>query len=92
MNDLASSEICIETKDIEKKSKDGAPLNSYKISVPAAQLQQALDPSIWPLRVKVREWIYYSNRNKANSSERTSTEELASDAVGDVASSAQNQS
>ena len=45
-----------------KKSKPEAGLNSYKISVKAEDLQKALDPSIWPMRVKVREYIYYSRR------------------------------
>ena len=42
-------------KDVLKKSKDEAPLLSFKISVRAEDLEKALDPSIWPLRVKVRE-------------------------------------
>ena len=29
----------------------------------AEDLQFALDPSVWPLRVKVREFIYYARRN-----------------------------
>ena len=69
VNDLAESDIKIETKDILKKSKDDAPLNSYKISVPAADLQKALNPEIWPMRVKVREYIYYSNRPKQSNSQ-----------------------
>ena len=27
-------------------------------------LQKALNPSVWPLRVKVREFIHYSKRNQ----------------------------
>ena len=64
VNDLAESDIKIETKDVLKKSKDDASLNSYKISVPASDLQKALNPDIWPLRVKVREYIYYSRKPK----------------------------
>ena len=45
-----------------KKSKDEAFLKSYKISVKAEDLQKALDPAIWPLRVRVREFVHYSNR------------------------------
>ena len=30
--------------------------------MPAADLEKALDASIWPLRVKVREYIHYSNK------------------------------
>ena len=37
-------------------------------------LQKALDPSIWPLRVIMREWIYYSNRNKTESAKSNSKE------------------
>ena len=64
VNDLSSSGINIETKDVQLKSKEDAKLRSYKISVPAADLDKALDPGIWPLRVKVREWVYYGNKNK----------------------------
>ena len=92
VNDLADSGIKIETRDVQLKSKENANLRSYKISVPAAQLQQALDPTIWPLRVKVREWIYYSNRNKTNSSAKDSNDDTASTAAGDGANVAQNQS
>ena len=62
VNDLAESDIKIDVNDIVKKSKDDAPLNSYKISVPAADLSKALDASVWPLRVKVREYIYYPKK------------------------------
>ena len=61
--DLAESGIVITEQCITKKSKDDAPLNSYKISVKAEDLGKALDPSVWPLRVKVREFIHYSKKN-----------------------------
>ena len=61
--DLADSGVIVEEKDIEKKSKPEAFLCSYKISVKAEQLAIALDPNVWPLRVKVREYIYYSKKN-----------------------------
>ena len=67
VNDLAESGIVISTNDILKKSKEGAALNSYKISVPAADLQRALAPDIWPLRVKVREYVYYPRKAKPQS-------------------------
>ena len=57
VNDLAASGIKIETKDVQLKSKDEANFRSFKVSVPATCLEQALDPSVWPLRGKVREWI-----------------------------------
>ena len=62
VNDLKESDIIIETKDVVKKSRPDSGLNSYKISVKAEDLQKALDPSIWPMRVKVREYIYYARK------------------------------
>ena len=62
--DLAECGIVIEKKDALKKSKDEAPLLSFKISVRAEDLSKALDPSIWSLRVKVREYIYYLKKKK----------------------------
>ena len=64
VSDLASSDINIQLKDVQLKSKETANFRSFKVSVPAEDLEKALDPNIWPLRVKVREWVYYSNRNK----------------------------
>ena len=60
--DLSESGIIIEEKDVQKKSKPEANLVSYKISVKAEDLQKALDPAVWPLRVRVREFIYYSRK------------------------------
>ena len=62
VQDLAFSDIIIKAEDIVKKSKDEAFLKSYKISVKAEDLLKALDPAIWPMRVKVREFIHYSRR------------------------------
>ena len=61
--DLADSGVIIQERDIEKKSKKEAFLVSYKISVKAEDLQRALDPSVWPLRVKVREFIHYARKH-----------------------------
>ena len=72
VNDLAESDIKIETKDVLLRSKPEANLCSYKISVPATDLAKALDPSIWPLRVRVREYIYYSNKPKKQQDQQTS--------------------
>ena len=69
VNDLKDSDIIIEEKDIIKKSRPEASLDSYKISVKAEDLQKALNPDIWPLRVKVREFIYYA-RKPANSQQQ----------------------
>ena len=62
VEDLAASDIKIVAADIEKKSKQDAACNSYRISVPAHDLQKDLDPGIWPLRVKVRKYVYYSKK------------------------------
>ena len=53
VNDLAASDILIDTKDIEKKSREGSYLLSYRISIPAKDLSKALNPEIWPIRVKL---------------------------------------
>ena len=62
VQDLACSDIHIKPDDIVQKSREESFLKSYKISVKAEDLQKALDPAIWPLRVKVREFIHYSKR------------------------------
>ena len=46
VNDLKERCIEISKNDIEKKSKPEASLCSYRISIPAALLDKALDPSI----------------------------------------------
>ena len=66
VQDLACSDIIIRVQDIQIKSREEAYLKSYKISVKAEDLQKALDPSVWPLRVKVREFIHYSRKPAAN--------------------------
>ena len=68
VNDLAASDIHIDAKDVEKKSKENAPRNSYRVSIPAPDLQKALDPGIWPMRVKVREYIYYPKKKVQHTS------------------------
>ena len=64
VNDLADSGINIAPTDIEKKSKAEAHLCSYRISVAVKDLEKALSPDIWPLRVRVREYVHYSNKNR----------------------------
>ena len=71
VNDLAASGIDIKDSDVEKKSKPEAYLCSYKISVPIPDLTKALDPSIWPLRVKVREFVHYARKNPRQNSGQT---------------------
>ena len=72
VNDLAECDIIVEAKDIVKKSKDDAARLSFKISVPAQDLQKALDPTIWPLRVKVREYVYYPKKKSNDNEEKAS--------------------
>ena len=70
VQDLACSDIIITAEDIVMKSREEAYLKSYKISVKAEDLSKALDPSVWPLRVKVREFIHYSRRPAAGGGQR----------------------
>jgi len=42
-------------------SKGTPAVVSYKISVKAEDLEKALKPTVWPLRVKMREFILYSS-------------------------------
>ena len=58
--------------NVQLKSKESY-LHSFKVSVPASDIDKALDPGIWPLRVKVREWVYYSNKNKKRDAESNNT-------------------
>ena len=62
MEDLLDSNIEISIDDIILMSKGNPAVVSYRISVKAEDLQSALDPSVWPLRVKVREFIHYRKR------------------------------
>ena len=70
VQDLACSDIIIRVEDIMLKSREEAYLKSYKISVKAEDLQRALDPSVWPLRVKVREFIHYSRKPVTGGAQR----------------------
>ena len=62
INDLAESDLKVEAKDIVKKSKDEAYLVSYKINIPGDDLAKALNPDIWPIGVRVREFIHYKRK------------------------------
>ena len=64
VDDLKDSGIVIREEDIEKKTREGQNVDSYRISVKAEDLEKALDPSLWPLRVRVREWIHYPTRRR----------------------------
>ena len=75
VKDLIDRDITIEAKDVVKMLKKEASLCSYKISVRSADLSKALEPSIWPLHVKVREFIHYSKKQKQTGSENSSNNE-----------------
>ena len=60
--DLGDSGIIVQERDVEKKSKAEAFLVSYGIRLKAEDLEKALDPRVWPMRVKVREYIHYSTK------------------------------
>ena len=44
------------------KPNEASNVISFKISVPAEDLEKALDPTVWPLRICVREFIHYRKR------------------------------
>ena len=58
MNDLAASNIKVEVKDIMKKSHEDAPLCSYKISVPAEDLEKAL--SLTPREPSAKQYFFWN--------------------------------
>ena len=62
VEDLGDSDIFISDSDIILMSKRCPSVVSYKISVKADDLEKALNPDVWPLRVKVREFIQYKGR------------------------------
>ena len=73
---LTESGIEIEQKDVIKKSRDGSALLSLKVSVKAEDLQKTHSPDVWPLCVKVREYIYYPKKKstKKSNDERNSAQ------------------
>ena len=64
MDDLEEADIKITVGDIVQMSKPNETSNviSFKISVPAEDLEKALDLTVWPLQVSVREFIHYRKR------------------------------
>ena len=64
IEDLAFSDIVVKAENVVKKTRENASVDSYKISIKAEDLQKALNPDIWPMRVKVREWIHYPSRRQ----------------------------
>lgn len=79
--DLADSDIKIEESDIILMSKGSPSVLSYKISVKAEDLEKAMNPSVWPMRVKVREFIHYRSvrqvREKGNLPQPTQLTHMA---------------
>ena len=71
--DLADSDIKIEESDIILMSKNSPAVLSFKISVKAEDLEKALDPSVWPMRVKVREFIHYRSMRQDKRNQSLST-------------------
>ena len=64
VEELQYSDIIIAKEDIEEKTREGANVKSYKIAIKAEYLEKALKPETWPLRVKVREWIYFPRKRE----------------------------
>ena len=62
--DLGDSDIVVSEEDISLLSAGTPAVVSYNISVKAQDLAKALNPNVWPLRVKVREFIHYRVKNK----------------------------
>ena len=44
--------------------------------MPAADLSKALDPAIWPLRVKVREFIHYARKRQVGGQPQVSQDQV----------------
>ena len=64
IEELRYSDITIAKDDIEEKTREGANVKSYKIAIKAEYLEKALKPETWPLRVKVREWVYFPRKRE----------------------------
>ena len=67
--DLAASDINVSQDDIEKKTRTSEiqhegrrPLDCYKITLKAEDLDAAMAPDVWPARVRVRQWINYPSK------------------------------
>ena len=62
VEELQYSDIIIAKDDIEEKTREGANVKSYKIAIKAEYLEKSLKPETWPLRVKVRKWVYFPRK------------------------------
>ena len=64
VDELKFSDIDITKDDIEEKTREHSNVKSFKIAIKAEYLEKALKPETWPMRVKVREWVYYPKRKE----------------------------
>ena len=69
VEELKFSDILVNKENIVEKTREGSNVKSFKISVKAEYLEKALRPETWPLRVKVREWVYYPRRREQQQKE-----------------------
>ena len=67
VEELRFSDIVISKEDIVEKTRENSNVKSFKISVKAEYLEKALKPETWPMRVKVREWVYYPKKREQQS-------------------------
>ena len=51
----------------------------FKISVRAEDLQKALDPTVLPLKGKVREYVYYPKKKVDNSNQSNASDQQKQD-------------
>ena len=64
VEELKFSDIVVTKDDIEEKTREHSNVKSFKIAIKAEYLEKALKPETWPMRVKVREWVYYPKRKE----------------------------
>ena len=76
--DLVDSDIKISETEIVLTSKGTPAVVSFKISVKAEDLDKTLNPNVWPMRVKVREFIHYKYRYKRQDLRNSSTADTES--------------
>ena len=62
IEELKYSDIDISKDDIVEKTRERSSVKSFKLSIRAEFLEKALKPETWPLRVKVREWVYFPRK------------------------------
>ena len=60
------------------KQKVLRKIKTGRIRLKAEDLQKALNPAVWPLRVKVREFVHYSKRNQQNKEKSKNSDQTQS--------------